>query len=387
MPLGGDGELEIGKLGVIGGGGQRTLQLEQRRLVLRCGEVGRRLLAGGRLLARRRLPARDVRVVVGRLVGGSVSHAHQDGAVIDGLAAEPRHPAVEHVGGVALDVAERRLDAQQSGRVRLARGEAQLLGTPFEAVGGRDLVGSRQGGGARLARDVLQREPRRSFLGDLDLAAADADRVEHDVLGGEWQADATAPHVAPVARAISLEVETQDGIENGDPARFNASAQQRADIEPGLERAGFEKRLVEASVLVGHLDVVESELGRGQQDEMHLAADLDLAAEQLGGLRLEDRPIVVPVDDERRRKQRAQHQDQQCRQREQKRVHLNLCPRLGSERVLTRQAPTAPTGPRPPATLHHANAKILPGLRIFNGSSAFFMAAITSIPGPCSCAR
>ena len=35
----------------------------------------------------------------------------------------------------------------------------------------------------------------------------------------------------------------------------------------------------------------------------------------------------------------------------------------------------------------HGNAKILPGLRIFNGSSAFFMAIITSTPAPCSWVR
>ena len=35
-------------------------------------------------------------------------------------------------------------------------------------------------------------------------------------------------------------------------------------------------------VLVGDLDVVEAELRRRQEHEMHLAADLHLAAEQLG---------------------------------------------------------------------------------------------------------
>ncbi len=55
-------------------------------------------------------------------------------------------------------------------------------------------------------------------------------------------------------------------------------------------------------LLIGNLDVVESELGRRQQDEMDLAADLDLAAEQLGRLSLERRPVVVPVDKERRGK-------------------------------------------------------------------------------------
>ena len=63
------------------------------------------------------------------------------------------------------------------------------------------------------------------------------------------------------------------------------AGEQRADIEPGLERAGLEERPVEAALLIGDLDVVESELGRRQKDEVNLAADFHLAAEQVGGLR------------------------------------------------------------------------------------------------------
>ena len=91
---------------------------------------------------------------------------------------------------------------------------------------------------------------------------------------------------------------------------------RRADIEPGFERARFKQRPVEPPLLVGDLDVVEPELRRGQQDEMNLAADLDLPTEQLGGLGLEHRPVVVPVDEERRSKKRAQDQNQYCRQRQ-----------------------------------------------------------------------
>ena len=70
------------------------------------------------------------------------------------------------------------------------------------------------------------------------------------------------------------------------------------------------------ALLVGNLDVVEAKLGSRQQDEMDLAADLDLAAEKIGGLGLEDGPVVVPVDEERRREKRAQHHNQHCRQRQ-----------------------------------------------------------------------
>ena len=86
----------------------------------------------------------------------------------------------------------------------------------------------------------------------------------------------------------------------------------------------LEERPVEASLLIGNLDVVEFELGRRQEHEVNLAADLHLAAEQVGGLRLEDGAIVVPVNEKRRGKKRAQDQNQHCRQREQERIHRRL---------------------------------------------------------------
>ena len=94
----------------------------------------------------------------------------------------------------------------------------------------------------------------------------------------------------------------------------NVPDRSAAEIEPGFERAGLEHRLVEIARLVGDLHIVEFQLRRRQQHEMNIAADLDLAAEQLRGLGLEHRTIIVPVDEERRGEQRAQHQDQQCRQ-------------------------------------------------------------------------
>src|SRR5262249_46349020 len=114
--------------------------------------------------------------------------------------------------------------------------------------------------------------------------------------------------------------------------------------------------------------------------------DLHLAAEQFRRLSLERRTIGVPIDEERRREERAQHQDQQCRQSKQERVQL-LCPRPG---LGARSHPTNANQRRPalaPATLAHAIVKILQGLRILNGSSAFFMAVMTPTPSPCSAAR
>ena len=317
------------------------LRLRLRLLLLR--------LSFRRLQQRRLTFAGGSGVGVRQGVRRRIRHAHDDGAVIERLAGETGHIAVEQIGDAPLGVAQRRLDAEQAGGIGRAGREAKLLLAPFEAVAGRDLVGSRQRGRARLAGDVLEREPRRALSGDLDPAAAHADRVEHDLLRREGKRDAGTPHVAPIAGAVRLHVDAEHRIDDGDPARLERPRQHRAEIEPGFERAGLEQGLVEIAVLVGDLDVVESELGRRQEQKMHLAADLHLPAEQLASLGLERRTIVVPVDEERRGKQRGQHQDQQCRQSEQERVQL-LCPRPGCERAVTRQPPSAPAGPGP-ATL------------------------------------
>jgi hypothetical protein len=51
---------------------------------------------------------------------------------------------------------------------------------------------------------------------------------------------------------------------------------------------------------------------------MHLAADLYVASKQLARLSFEDRTVIVPINEERRREERAQYQNQHCRKGEQK---------------------------------------------------------------------
>jgi hypothetical protein len=114
----------------------------------------------------------------------------------------------------------------------------------------------------------------RTLLGDLDRAAGHADLVEHHVLRREGQRYAPAPDVAPIAGAIGFQIQSQDRIDDGDPAGLDGAAEQRGDIEPSLERARFEEGPVEASLLIGNLDVVESELGSRQQDEVNLPPTL-----------------------------------------------------------------------------------------------------------------
>ena len=295
MTLGVDGEVEIGKLGAVGRRLERALQLVEQALVARHDP---RWLIVFLSICFRIVPA----------VGGNIRGAHDDGAVIGGRGAEPGHAAIEQIGGVAIEVAERRLDAEQPSFIGQAGRESELLRAAFEAVIGRHLVGARQRLGIGFAVEAVEGELRHALLGDLDLAAADADEVEQHVFGREGQRHATAAHIAPIAGTVGLEVEAQHRIDDGDFARLDGAAEQRADIEPGLERAHLEERSVETTLLIGNLDVVESELGRRQEHEVNLAADLDLAAEQVGRLRLEDGAIVVPVNEKRRGKQRAQDQ-------------------------------------------------------------------------------
>ena len=284
-----NGEVEIGKLGAIGRRLERALQFVEQALVARCASRVRIFFVGVR---RRLVPA----------IGGDIRGAHEDRAVICRLRAEPGHAAVEQISGVAVEVAQRRFDAEQSGGIRCAGRKSQLLRPAFEVVIGRYLVGTRQRLGVGLAADVVEGQLRHALLGDLDLAAADADRVEQHVLRREGKRHAAAAHVAPVAGSVGLEVEAQHRTDNGDLARLDGAAEQSADIEPGLERAHLEKRPVEATRLIGNLDVIEFQLGRRQEHEVNLAADLHLTAEQVGGLCLEDGAIVVPVNEKRRGK-------------------------------------------------------------------------------------
>src|SRR5262249_16006598 len=125
---------------------------------------------------------------------------------------------------------------------------------------------------------------------------------------------------------------------------------ESADIERGFDRPCLEQRLFEAALRIRHLDVIESKLRRRQQHHMDLAVDLHVAAEKLARLSVEYGTVVVPVNEQRRREERAEHQNQHCRQDQQKRVHGSLCLRL--DRELSREHVAKPGTSRssPPAS-------------------------------------
>ena len=292
-----NGEIELRQFRAVGGCLDRPLQFKARCLVAR--RFGRRFAIVGSgggvfLLA----------------CGYDIGRAHDDRTGESGNGAQPRHAAIDDIARVAIEIAQRRLDAEQSVRVRRACREAKLLRAAPERIGGRDLVRPRQRLGARFAGDVLDGKLRLTLLGNLDPAAADADLVEHDILRGKGQRHAAPSHIAPIAGAVGLEVEAQDGADEGDLARFDRPGEKRADIQPGFERMSLEERPVEPAFLVGDLDIVEFELGRRQEDKVNLAADFHLAPEQIRRLGLEHRAVIVPVDEERRGKERAQDQNQ-----------------------------------------------------------------------------
>ncbi len=302
-------EIEVGQLGMVRACLELSLQLDKRRGIYRSA----RPLVRGRCVHGRL----DLRLSLGlgccRRARASVHHAHEDGAVIGGCAAKPGDVAVDLIARVAVGIAQGGLKAKLPARIHGAGGEAQVLAAVAEVVIGGDLVGARQRRRARFAVDIAEDELADTVLGDLDRAATHADRVEKHVLWRKRHGDARPAHIAPIAGAVGVHRKAQDRIDNRELVRLDRAGEQRPDIEPRFERLRLEKRLVETAVRVGHLHVVEFQLRRGQHDEMDLAVDLHLAAEQLRGLLLEGRAIVVPVDEERRSKERAQHQNEQRR--------------------------------------------------------------------------
>ena len=380
--LGVNGNLEDRKLGAVRRGVELALQLEGGKMRFGAGT----LLAGWR---QRAVVLRDVGLpfaslsTFGRKGGGD---AHDDGAFEARLLLEAGHVAFKQIGGVAVRIAQSGFEPEHTVCVACARREAKLLRAAGKNVAGRDLVGSGQRRGASRAVHILKDERRSARTRHLYASAAHADLVEQNFLRREGQRLPRPADIAPIACAVLFDRDAQHRLGDRDLARFDGAAQQRADIEPGLDRARLEQGLLEASLLIGNLDVVEAKLWRRQNHQMHLAANLDVAAEKLARLGFEDWPVVVPVNKQRRREERAQHHNQHCRQGEQKRVHGSLCLRLDCEQSRG-YGKAKDSSVQSAHKFDHGNAKILPGLRIFNGSSAFFMAIITSTPAPCSWAR
>ncbi len=341
-PGGVNRQIEVGHRRAVGRGFERTLQLHERGRVARAARR-RRILRRFRLrdFRLRRFGLKSgVRFRLGVRVGQriEIGHAHEDGAVIDGGRAEPRDRTVELVGRGAVGIAHGGLHAELARLIHGPGGEANGLTAAFVVVFGGDFVGTGERGRARLAVDVGEHEFQHAVLDDLDRAAAHAHGVEQHVLRREGHGHARPSHIAPVPGAVGGEFEAQRGIDDGELMRFDRAGQKRPHVDLRLERLRLEERLLQAAVLVRHSDVVEFQLRRRQDDEMDLAANLDLAAEQLAGLLLEGGAVVVPVDEERCGEQSAQHQNQQRGQCEQKRVHRYLCLRLGCGRIIPAQS-------------------------------------------------
>jgi hypothetical protein len=270
------------------------------------------------------------RRIFGRKGGGD---AHDDCAAETRLRLEASHIAFKQIGSIPIRIAKRGFEPEQTVGVACARREAKLLRAVGKNVAGGDLIRARQGRRAPGAVHIVEDKRRSAGTSHLDSPAADADFIEQNFFWHEGQCLTRPTNIAPISGVVLFHREPEHWLEDRDLARFDGAAQQGADIEPSLDRPRLEQRLVEAALLIGHLDVIEAKLGRRQEHHMHLAANLDVAAEKLARLGFEDRPVVVPVNKERRREERAQHHNQHCRQGEQKRVHGSLCLRLTHEHL------------------------------------------------------
>src|SRR6516164_854366 len=264
-------------------------------------------------------------------VGQRRGNAHDDGSVIAWLGAEAVDVALKQNSDIAIGIAQRGFKTEHAGGIACTSREAKLLRASSKTVCRRDLVWTRQRRSAADTVDILEHERGDARARDLNPAAADAHLVEQHFLGNERQSLSGPTHIAPIAGAVVSQREPEHRLGDGDLARLYDTTHQRADIEPGFDRPRLEQRLVEAALRVRHLHIIEAKLWRRQKHHVHIAADPNVTAKKLACLGFKDRTVVVPVNKEGCREERAQHQNQHCCQGEQKRVHGSLCLRLDRE--------------------------------------------------------
>ena len=103
--------------------------------------------------------------------------------------------------------------------------------------------------------------------------------VEHDVFG-ERKRDRVLSHIALIAGAVGVEIETQGRSDDGDLARLDPAGQKRTDIEPDISK-DLASRNGRSSRPSRSATLMSSNLSSGgQKKEVNLAADFHVATEQ-----------------------------------------------------------------------------------------------------------
>ena len=328
-------EIEAGQLGAVGRCLERSLQLDEGRRLAQAPRLGffRFRLGYSHLVH----VLHRLCIALRRLAGAEpieLGDPHDEGTVVRRSRAKARDQAVKLIRGRAIGIAQRRLHPELPAVVYGPGRKPESLRPPFEVIGGGDFVGARERGCARLAVDIPEHERRYAFFDDLDRATRDTHGVEQHIFRYEWSPRAARSDIRPVAVARTVNMQPQGRIDDRELMCLDLAGQQRSHIDLGFEGLRLEKGRIEAPVGVRDPDAVEFEPRRRKDDQMDLAVHFDLPADELAGMGLERRAIVVPIDEERRREERTQHQYEQCRQCQQKRVHRSLCLWLGRRRIV-----------------------------------------------------
>ncbi len=141
-------------------------------------------------------------------------------------------------------------------------------------------------------------------IGEAHLAVLDAQAVDRQVIRAEIDRQVGRQHMAG-----RIEAEAQLRGDQMHLGRPPFAAHQRAEREFEAERARADLVLVTAA----DLDVVQRERRRRQQPRLDGAGDAHVDADQAARLRLEQRTMAAPIDQQRTDQRRYQRQNDRDR--------------------------------------------------------------------------
>ena len=116
----------------------------------------------------------------------------------------------------------------------------------------------------------------------------------------------------PVAAALAVERQRENGLIEFNFAGFENAAQQRRSGKPHRKALGPDERLSRLARNVGDAHFFKSDVRYRQQLEVDRAADTDFAAEHLRGFFLEHPAIAVPIDEIGHGKERCKDNDKKA---------------------------------------------------------------------------
>ena len=176
-----------------------------------------------------------------------------------------------------------------------------------------ELIRASQRIGRQLAVDGVE-PPQRLRLGVVKRhrAILQLDRSQRDVLRKKWQRARFDFEVRPVAAALTVQNQRQDGPVKFDLVGFKHAAQQRRSRQPHREAVGTYERFAGLPGRVGEPNLFKPDIRCRQKPQIDGAANPDIAAQDLRGLLLENAAITVPVNEIGHREERRQNHHQKA---------------------------------------------------------------------------